>query len=799
MKTRWRKVLLDLWGNKVRTILVVQSLAIGVFALGMLIGTQTILGEELTASYRATDPSSAVLYIDYFDADFIQPIRRLNGVREAEGRRSINLRVQIGPQEWKNIRLDVIADYDNIQLSKIAPVAGAWPPPNRSLLIERASLSLLNAEVGDTIVLENYDGKQRRMAISGLVHDLHKETSLLTGVPYGYITLDTLEWLGYVREFDELHILVDGDNMDKEHIRNVADVVENQVEKSGRIVYWTWIPTPGEHPIAEVLESLLIVLGILAILSLFASCFLVINVINGLLGRQIKQIGIMKAIGGRTGQIIKMYLVAVVILGALALVIAVPLGIVAANALSGYFANLVNFDLTGSHISVEAVTIQVVIGIIVPLLTALHPVFKGAGITVREAIGDYDSGRGQFGSSMFERLVLWSTGSILLLSRPVLVSLRNTIRRKARLVLTLLTLTLGGVIFISIVSVNASLLLTLDEAFGYFNYDIGVDFTRPYRLEIIQREALKVSGVAGAEGWLDKTAHRLLPEDRKGSTFRLLGVMAETNLVKPYVLEGRWLLPDDEDAIVLNVIVLKYEPDIQVGSTIRLKIEGRENDWQVIGLVKGSMSGPIGYVNRPFLARRLHQMGLVSGIQIIDDKPAQDLAYQTELARQLKEHFKSAGLKVNSFEKTAEMRQNVEFQFGILVTFLSMMAIMLAGVGGLGLMGTLSMNVLERTREIGVMRAIGASDRSVLRIVLVEAVSVGIVSWFFAGIAAYPISKLMSDLVGNEFVETPLTYTFSINGVIAWLVIVLAISLLAGFLPAWNASRLSVRETLSYE
>ncbi len=127
------------------------------------------------------------------------------------------------------------------------------------------------------------------------------------------------------------------------------------------------------------------------------------------------------------------------------------------------------------------------------------------------------------------------------------------------------------------------------------------------------------------------------------------------------------------------------------------------------------------------------------------------------------------------------------------------MAILIAVVGGLGLMGTMSINVIERTREIGVMRAVGASDGSVLKVFIVEGVFIGVLSWLVGAIVALPVGKLLSDAVGAAFLEAPLNYTFSTKGTLLWLAIVVILAVLASILPAWNASRLSVREVLAYE
>jgi GAF domain-containing protein len=136
---------------------------------------------------------------------------------------------------------------------------------------------------------------------------------------------------------------------------------------------------------------------------------------------------------------------------------------------------------------------------------------------------------------------------------------------------------------------------------------------------------------------------------------------------------------------------------------------------------------------------------------------------------------------------------------GVIVVFLMIMAVLLAVVGGLGLMGTMSINVLERTREIGILRAIGASNGAVLRIVIVEGVLIGVISWAIGAVLALPLSVLLSNAVGEAFLQMPLDFVFSLSGLLIWLGVVVVLAALASFLPAWNAARVTVRAVLAYE
>ena len=796
---RWRKVFRDLWHNKTRTVVVVLSIAVGVFAVGMIAGTQIMLSEDLDTVYQATNPASAYLFPDRFDQELVDVVRHVDGVADAEGRRNIGLQIITPDSEGTELEVNIFADYEDIRLNKIALVEGVWPPPKREILIERSYLANIGQPVtiGDYLPVETPDGKQRQLRIAGLVHDINLPPAQFVDEVRGYISEETLDWLEVPRGFDELHILVAENQTDEDHIRAIADKVEKKIEKSGRTNYWTWVPPPGEHPATESVDPMLMILGVLGGLSLFLSGFLVVNTISALLGQQIRQIGIMKSIGARTGQIIWMYLVAVVIFGLLSLLVAVPLGGFAAYKFTQYLANLINFDLSGFRVPVQVLALEVAVGIIVPLLAAMFPIITGARISPADAMRDIGTGKGQFGTSLIDRALQHITATVRAISRPLRISLRNTIRRKARLVLTLSTLVLGGAIFISVATVQASLLATLDDALSYWNYDIRVGFSDAHRISEIERAALAIPGVARAESWAGNTARRIRPDGEEGPNFSVIGIPAKTDLIQPTLLEGRWLLPDDENAVVINSIILDDEPDIKVGDELIITMEGKESTWHVVGLVRGVMTGPIAYANYPYFAQIVRFMGKSGNVRIVAENG--EATFHNDLANRVDTHFENLGMRLSSIRTTASIREGVANQFNIIVFFLAFMAVLIATVGGLGLMGTMSMNVLERTREIGVMRAVGANNGAILKIVLIEGLFIGVISWIIGALAALPISQFMSRMVGIAFLEAPLTYTFSLPGAFLWLGLVLMLAGLASFLPAWNASRLTIQAVLAYE
>jgi len=798
---RWRKVLRDLWLNKSRTVVVVLSIAVGVFAVGTIASSQIILSRDLSDTYLATSPASAtVLTFEAFDDDVVNAVKNMREIKEAEARRRVSLRVKVG-DDWQMMWVSAIPDFNDIKIDRISPETGAWPPKDRDLLLERSAQALLKATVGDTITIKTPEGKIKTMRISGLAHDLNAQMYTFDGVATGYITTNTLDWLGQPHNYNELRVIVADSKADITQIQAITDKVRDKIENSGRTIWYTFVPQPGKHIFLDpIIQAISIMMGALALLSLLLSGFLVINTIAAIIAQQTRQIGMMKAVGARLRQIVVMYLVTVAAYGLLALLIAIPLGVVGAHVFSRFIASYLNFDVTNLRLPPEVFITEMVVGLLVPIVAGLYPVFAGTRVTVREAISEYGLGRGRFGTSVIDRFLLTVQTVPWLrqrLSRPLLLSLRNTFRRKTRLALTLLTLILGGAIFITVFTLRVSLLATMDSWMAYFQYDVAVQFEQSYRTEEIISQAQTVPDIKDVEAWGFYNVRRQRPDGSSSDSLILFAPPAATKLVKPTIIAGRWLKPGDTNAIVVNSIVLRNEADLKLGDDIILKIKGRERPWRIVGVATGGMPMGTVFVNYPYFAQIAHDSGRAEWM--FATITGKGLEAETQAVRQLESRYERAGMDVGATAKVTQELAESQAMFEVIIVLLLIMAILLAAIGGLGLMGTMSINVLERTREIGVIRAIGASNGSVLQVFITEGVIIGIISWAVGAVLAMPLSRLLSNAVGEAFLSSPLNYTFSLTGVFLWLVVVVALSALASFLPAWNAARITVREVLAYE
>lgn len=807
LSPRWQKIWSDLWANKVRTVLMILSLVAGIFGVGVIMNTKAILDRNFTTGFAAVNPASAILVTDAFDNDWVKAVRRLPEIQEAEGRRKITVRLQVRTDKWLDLELYAIDNYDNMRVNKVRPEGGAWPPPKHQVLLERSALQvadLASLARGDKLLVRTADDNLHELRLAGFAFDFNQTPVMGANKLYGYITLDTLASLGQPRDYNELSFVVAKNRLDESYIRQVAGQIADKLEKSGRTVYATNVPTPGEHPMQKPVSAMLLILGTLGSLSLLGSGFLVVNMISALMVQQVRQIGLMKAIGARTGQVMSLYLAIIFILSLLALAIAVPLTIGGARLLATFFAVMLNLDLNNFQIPHPVLVAQAAIGLIVPFAAALYSIRAGIGITVREAISDYGVSQEAVRPGKIDQFL----EGVRNLPRPFLLSWRNLFRRKGRLALTLTTLSLSGALFITVANARASLLYTLDDSFAYRKYDLQIGFSRPYRADKIEHEALAIPGVVEIESFnFIAPVNRLRTDGSESDNILLLALADGTEMFQPPLIQGRWPLPQERQAVVVNTALLRDEPDLQLGDELRLKfekceqcdgiekVEEQETTWQIVGIFEETMAPSTVYVNNSAFTRAAGGVGRATTVWATTAQ--HDIEFVNKIAKNLERQFEHADLQISSTKTIRAQYEAEAFHFNIMTLTLMVMAILLAIVGGLGLMGAMSINVIERTREIGIMRAIGATDGTVFQVFLVESLLVGLLSWPIGVVAALLFGKLLTDAI-SRIMESALIYTFSFGSIFLWLIIVVFIAVLATLQPAWKAVRLSVREVLAY-
>ena len=242
---------------------------------------------------------------------------------------------------------------------------------------------------------------------------------------------------------------------------------------------------------------------------------------------------------------------------------------------------------------------------------------------------------------------------------------------------------------------------------------------------------------------------------------------------------------------------------IQVGDAIKLNLgELGTSEWDVIGTYRVVYGG--GFVidaiyaplDAVYKATRIKDEG--TQVYIKTDRTTE--AGIKQLSDDLRAAYEAKDKDIDLYTTSIsfEERDYASNQFQSVIGMFLGLAMLVATVGGIGLMGALGISVMERRREIGVMRSIGANNRQVRGIFIMEGVLQGLASWLLSIPLAFLIAQPLARQLGQTMLDVDLDYAFSIPAVFLWLAVILIISISASWLPARQAARMSVRESLQY-
>ena len=230
LKPRWSKVFSDLWDDKTRTGLVVASIAVGVFALGVIISAYVILSEDINRSYASVNPPNIEVWTDPFDEDLVRVLEKVPGVEDVEGRSVMDIRAREGDGNWKKLSLVGVADFAG-KINQLTPIEGSAVPGINEVIISQNLMDVTGFQPGETIEVELPDGSTHALNVVGLVTDQTTSRPDPNTTNNAYITSETLRSFGQEGLFNQLYVTVEGDGSDPEMISSVAAGIQEKVEE----------------------------------------------------------------------------------------------------------------------------------------------------------------------------------------------------------------------------------------------------------------------------------------------------------------------------------------------------------------------------------------------------------------------------------------------------------------------------------------------------------------------------------------------------------------------------------------
>ena len=783
---RWRKVRADLTRNRLRSGLAIVSLAVGTTAVGAMVVAGQTVDESFSSGFAAANPPSAVLVTEPFTPELVGEVADHPSVAQAEGRRLHHVQAT-GPRDPAPVGVELVAmpDFADNQVARIDPTAGAWPPAPGDIVLERASAAELGAELGDVVTIHGGGRAAHALPVTGVALDAYEVAPMLGGPVRGYVHLDTMAELTGSHELNALYLRSAGQPTSQEVALQTADAVRADVlGPAGVAVERSVVDDPGVHRADNALSFLVLAMQLLSVLAFLIAVALVVNTVAALLAQQRSQVGVMKAVGATTRQLTAQYLAYVALLSAVALLVSVPASLVLGRTIAGFVANLANIDLVPMAVPFTAIGLQVAVATVLPLIAVVLTVRRRTGITVRDTITD----RGLAGAARAVHVALP-------FSRPQMLAYRNAVRTPARLVLTVLTVALSGAVIVGVMSTGSGLGRVSDQVAGYRGYDVGMTLAEPVPVPDAAAVLAGDPAVASVEGWVTGQGLRERPDGTTGSAVDLVGAPPSSASLRPTLLDGRWLDTTDEHGIVINTHLADAETDLAVGDPLVLETAGRPQQWTVVGIASTTLVGPVAYTSSSDLAVATGHPGTTDLLAVRLTEGAE----QTEAAERLGALARGAGLPVAQVETHEQIRAATDGLFDIAVALLLVVGIVLAVVAVIGVAGTITLGVVEQTREIGVLRTIGATTWAVRRLLLAQGLAVAAVGGVVGVALSVPVMLLLGSAIQGTLISAEFPMALSWAGVGLWMAVALVIGALGATQPARIASRLTVRDTLAYE
>jgi len=813
LRVKLRRDLRAAWG---RIALMVVAIAVSLTVFSAVLYTWSTSSRETQRAYLGTQPASATIVLDRgVDVEQMAAIaadaRTRPGVIEATGRTQFTSEIQAGGRRLENsLQVFVAPEDDPMSMANFEVEQGSWPPARGDILMDRATLSLLDLAVGDSMVVEAPSGKPAQLRVAGIVYDPSLAPAPQEQRGHGYLSTESLAAPGEEAILDQLKIQVADQteratpSRDRDAITAVAsDVAAWMKREHGVAVREIQVPEPYAHPHQGQADALLLSLLGGGAIALVLSTILVANMLNILFTQQIPQIGIMKAVGARSGHIGRLYLTLTMMVAAAATFLALPLGILIGRAGVSWIVALLGIEVTSLAAPWWTYAATVAAGLLLPALMAMIPLVRASRTTVRAAIDHHGLGsKGPPATRVLARL-----GRMRGVNRGLLMALRNTIRHPARFMLSVGLLAAAGMVFVAGMSASAGVEAIAEETKDARSWDVEVGLTRPGLVDELTAVVKQVPEVGRVEGWTITTAgvsgprqipiSRTYPDQGHGGV-SVAAVPADTTmLAQPGLLEGRWLNPRETGTIVLNQIArANTVPDIHAGDTVQLSVGGRFSTWRVVGIAQERGGSGGAYVTAEGFAQATARPPQANRLRITTE--GHDEETRETVAGAVDELLTTSGVDVQSAASVGLSEVVTEAHLGPIILIVLVVSIAMGVIGCIGLASTMSANILERVREFGVMHAIGARPKSVRRIVIAEGVLLGLASCVAAVIPMLGLTAIMGAGLGNLFMYAPLPFRVSFLAAGIWVAVVVFGAWLATDAAATRASRITVREALAY-
>lgn len=789
-----RKAYRDVTRRRVRSLLTLLGILIGVGGVVAIISTAQNLTQAQAAAYADASQADVSYWVWNAPSSLPRALQEINNVRVAEVRANFLTRcrwVVAGVERARDVSLHGITNFDQMQVDQVFLRAGRFPRQGEAV-IEQSARAVLGLNFGDTLTCRGSGGEpDRQFTLVGAVQTPNYPNAALLDYATLYApSSDVIKLLG-ASGGNGLALKLDNVAEARDTVRAVSQLLDRRNIQRGSPI----VRDPENFLGKRELDALLAVLSIFAIVGLVSSGFLVANTLAAIVSEQTAEIGTLKALGGTRAQVMLVYLLSALVYGLVGTGLGLAVGAFASWQLLLFIGSLLNLTIQ-FQVAPFGLALGIAVGIGVTLLAGAIPAWSATRIPVKRALESYGI-TPTYGVGRLDRLLR----RIVALPPLAAMSVRNLARRKSRALVTMLVIGVAVATSLAAQAVSATVNTAIDDLFRTYRADAWVWFGE-FVGDNMRAALTTVPGVRQAEVWSLQNAW--VSTDRgadnagaNAARARVWGLPSETNLYVPNLTAGRWYYANENDAVVISTDLVAAL-NLQVGDTVQVDTGGEKRPFRVVGITID---------NSVFLGSEVQ--GKVFMPEAVVAKMQGREGWATFFALGLNTHdqegvdaqLDAISKRFNRYQlgsdSAAREVKGAKEQTQILTVALAAMSVLVGLIGALGVVNTITLNVLERRREIGVLRAVGASNRNVMQAFVTEGLGFGLGGWVIGVALGYPLGLALTRVM--EAVLFHLNYVFTPQMVVTSLLFALLLTGAASLIPALAAARMTVRDVLRYE
>ena len=781
-----RKSLSDLSRRRSRTGFVVLTLALAVASVGIFAIPQ-LMNRAMQAEVKAGKLPDLTVYTSSLALDRaeLRALSTLPNVRAVEPRSSFDGRIYIGARRAPVVVVGV-RDFGAQRADVVHVVSGNAPGPHEVLTeLQNANQGLLVVRTGDTVRIVASDGSELPLRVSGEGRNLNQGKNVTDGdIVVLYATPETVAALSGRTGYDSL-----GFRLDDTHLAAVAattDRIRRALRAVPGFAGFTWLPQirpAGDWPGKSDFQAFTKFFYIITVLAMLSAFVLIANTMTTLVAEQTQEIGAMKAIGGRRRQIAAVYVKTALLLGALGTIVGIALGIALSNVLVHYLGSTFFAIQVGFGVDPTILAVSVLVGLLGPTLAALPAIRRATHVPLRDALEATGSAIGgqDAGDAALRRFRF--------LPRTFQIGLRNAGRRRRRSLATVLMVALAVGNLLAILGLAAGVSHQTHVEWRDHGEDVKILVGGDARTQQI---ISLTPGVAAVEPMFDAEV-RL--DGKKG----FIWAVRPATMFRYRIESGRWYTAAEgraHDHVAVIERNLARVTGTHIGDRVRIDTGNGPIALRVIGIASNQQeNGTVLFVPRATM-KAFFGTSPAGADDYWVRTTSDNHAFVDRTTTAIEDALAVSGYQVGSEIEYVQEADNVA-QNRTTTTLITVLGLLIVAISMVGLANAITMSVIERTREVGILRTIGARARDVRRIFATESITIACVGWALGLPVGYALERFLVWLVKRELnVEIP--FTFPLQTVLLALLGTVLLALLITLLPIRRAVRYRPGNALRY-